>query len=247
MTNLTKRILSSIILGPLFVAAFCFNPEWIWITAMVILYGAIFLEFLALSPSKKYIFFGYFYILISALGFFLIRYYGGFRQVIWALIVIWSCDIFAYVTGKIFGGPKLCPSISPGKTISGLIGGTIIPWTIGYTLISKSSILYWKQDLIEVVSELKWMTLDFKNFIDTGVWGQVILLGLIFSVHAGDLLESWLKRKVGVKDSGNIIPGHGGVLDRMDGFLGFFFVVGFFLLIILSPVFYHVFILKKPI
>lgn len=114
----------------------------------------------------------------------------GFELVLWAFIVTWSADIGAFFTGRTFGGPKLAPTISPNKTISGLIGGLITATLLGGI---------WAQN-----QDLHW------------AW---LLLAPIFAFAAalGDLFESWMKRQAGVKDSGRILPGHGGVFDRLDG------------------------------
>lgn len=140
---------------------------------------------------------GFFYALIPALALLWVRERAGqpvgdkgFALVIWAFIVTWATDIGAFFAGRTFGGPKLAPTISPKKTISGMVGGVIAA-----TLLAG----IWAQ-----ATNLHW------------AW---LLLAPLFSLTAvaGDLFESWLKRKAGVKDSGAIIPGHGGVLDRLDG------------------------------
>ena len=119
----------------------------------------------------------------------------GVYFVMWFLIVIWSTDIGAYVFGRSIGGLKLAPQISPNKTWSGFFGGIISAITV--SVIFK--IFLYPQLIISV-------------FVFACVFISVI--GQI-----GDLFESWCKRKLGVKDTGNIIPGHGGVLDRVDSIL----------------------------
>lgn len=110
-------------------------------------------------------------------------------------VVTWFADIFAYVVGSLFKGPKLWPQISPNKTWSGFIGG-LVAATIGAV----------------AVSELANLRL---------IWPAAALIGLLggLATMAGDLWESILKRRFGVKDSGDIIPGHGGLLDRVDGLM----------------------------
>ncbi|WP_205481772.1 phosphatidate cytidylyltransferase [Sphingomonas arenae] len=141
---------------------------------------------------------GFFYALLPALALLWVReranmpggYDDGFSLVLWAFIVTWAADIGAFFVGRAFGGPKLAPRISPNKTISGLIGGVIAA-----TLLSGMWATY---------RELHWY------------W---LLLAPLFALTAaaGDLFESWMKRQAGVKDAGVLIPGHGGVLDRLDG------------------------------
>jgi phosphatidate cytidylyltransferase len=110
-------------------------------------------------------------------------------------VVTWFADIFAYVVGSIFKGPKLWPQISPNKTWSGFIGG-LVAATLGAV----------------VVAYLAQLRL---------VWPAAALVGFLggLATMAGDLWESVLKRRFGVKDSGDIIPGHGGLLDRVDGLM----------------------------
>lgn len=110
-------------------------------------------------------------------------------------VVTWFADIFAYVTGSLLKGPKLWPQISPNKTWSGFIGG-LVAATIGAVLVA-------------YFAHLKL------------VWPAAALVGLLggLATMAGDLWESMLKRRFGVKDSGDIIPGHGGLLDRVDGLM----------------------------
>jgi len=123
------------------------------------------------------------------------------------MVLVWSSDSWAYVSGKLFGKHKLAPSISPGKTWEGLIGGTILTGLTGYFFV-------------------KYLLEPAGGFIGTdGAHNFTLIKGLILGIAIsifgtmGDLFESSLKRKADVKDSGNILPGHGGMLDRFDAFL----------------------------
>lgn len=109
--------------------------------------------------------------------------------------IIWACDTGAYISGKTIGGKKLCPSISPGKTWAGLIGGVLAGGVVGY--------------LCHIVF----------GIYETSIMGFIIGLSLSLTGQAGDLTISKYKRYVGVKDTGTIIPGHGGILDRIDSIL----------------------------
>lgn len=115
----------------------------------------------------------------------------GFLSVLLIFVLVWSTDTFAYVAGRLVGGPKLWPRISPNKTWSGLAGGVLA-----------SSIA------AAIFAQYNGLPLTF-----LAVSGLV--LGLVAQI--GDLAESALKRHFGVKDASNLIPGHGGFLDRMDG------------------------------
>lgn len=134
------------------------------------------------------------YALVAALSLLLVRERAGqgLDLLLWVFIVVWSTDIGAYVAGRAIGGPKLAPSISPGKTWAGFYGGVAAA-----TLLGGGWALF--TDLSTVV----------------------LLLAPLFSVasQGGDLFESWMKRRAGVKDSGRWLPGHGGVFDRLDGLL----------------------------
>jgi phosphatidate cytidylyltransferase len=118
----------------------------------------------------------------------------GVAAVLMLFAIVWGTDIGAYFVGRRIGGPKLAPSISPGKTRSGAVGGIVIAMA-GAALVGAVT--------------------GFGT-----VAGAALVGGLVSIVsQAGDLFESWLKRVAGVKDSGHIIPGHGGAFDRVDGLL----------------------------
>lgn len=116
----------------------------------------------------------------------------GLIAMIFVFAVVWATDILAYFVGRAIGGPKLAPRISPGKTWSGAIGGALFGVLAGVG-----------------VYMAEFSTFDLR----------IPLLALFLSVSSqiGDLFESFIKRRFGVKDSGRIIPGHGGVMDRVDG------------------------------
>jgi phosphatidate cytidylyltransferase len=116
----------------------------------------------------------------------------GFALALWTLAIVWATDIGAYFAGRAIGGPKLAPTISPNKTWAGLIGGMVAAAIVG-TLIAK-----------------------FGHLPTRAVWIAPLLA---VAAQIGDLVESGMKRHVGVKDSGRILPGHGGLLDRIDGML----------------------------
>lgn len=121
---------------------------------------------------------------------------NGHRWLLTALMVVWAADTGAYFTGRRFGKHKLAPKISPNKTIEGLAGGMLLATVVGVALSLFAG---------ATTAQLPAVAL-------------VALLAALFSV-VGDLFESLLKRHAGVKDSGDLIPGHGGILDRLDGVL----------------------------
>ncbi len=139
---------------------------------------------------------GGFICLIAWAALLLMRIEHGAALTVAMLLILWSADTFAYLAGKRFGRRKLAPSISPGKTVEGLIGGLA-----GAGLVALAAALM----------------LDL-NAEQTAIWLPASIGAALFSV-VGDLYESRLKRHAGVKDSGALLPGHGGVLDRIDGLL----------------------------
>jgi phosphatidate cytidylyltransferase len=115
---------------------------------------------------------------------------NGLVLTLWTMALVWACDSGAFFAGRAIGGPKLAPEISPNKTWAGFIGGIASAAVF-------AGILYW------------FFALPLGLAIATPV--------LAMLAQAGDLYESHLKRRAGVKDSGNLLPGHGGLMDRLDG------------------------------
>jgi phosphatidate cytidylyltransferase len=164
-------------------------------TAILMLWaGSVVQRQIADMPHTFWSIIGVPYIGLSALALMILR--GdpqfGLIAVYWLLFVVWGADTLAYFAGRLFGGPKLLPSISPKKTWAGLIGAIV-----GGILCSA---------LFARVAGL-----------DSLLW--LCSIGAILAIieQAGDFFESALKRSVGVKDSSALIPGHGGMLDRVDG------------------------------
>lgn len=120
---------------------------------------------------------------------------GGRALILWLLVTVWATDIGAYFAGRLIGGPKLAPRVSPNKTWAGLIGAMISAGIVGIAA----------------------------PLVDRAAPGAAVLAvaGAILAVIAqgGDLGESWVKRQFGVKDASHLIPGHGGLFDRVDGLL----------------------------
>jgi phosphatidate cytidylyltransferase len=119
---------------------------------------------------------------------------AGRADVLFLLLVVWAGDIGAYLVGRRLGGPRLAPHISPGKTWSGAVGGLLAAVAAGLLAAHVLS--------------------------DAIIWRVMVVAAVLGIVaQAGDLLESFVKRRLEVKDSGRLIPGHGGLFDRLDGVL----------------------------
>lgn len=129
-----------------------------------------------------------------------------------------AVDVGAYFAGRTFGGPKIAPSISPSKTWAGLAGGTLGAAAVAYLSMSVFGLCY---------NDGPPACFPCFRFD----WSELLIalgLGIVFAIVAqsGDFFESWMKRRAGVKDSGKLIPGHGGLFDRVDGLLTVAFVLG---------------------
>lgn len=169
------------------------GPVIFWVMMMMIIRKAP-EELLELELKKRYkVFIGWF-VLFSAWMFLVkLRAFYGPAAAMYFLVLIWVADIAAYFSGKKFGKEKLAPLISPGKTVQGMYGAIISAMVCSVILA-----LYF----------------DYPFMIATD-FGLLSILTVLVSIY-GDLFFSLAKRKSGVKDSGSILPGHGGVLDRID-------------------------------
>lgn len=157
--------------------------------ALGILAGAAF--FIVIVSQRPPLALGIIYAGLPVLSLILIRHQeNGILYAFWAMALVWVTDIGAYFAGRAIGGAKLAPAISPNKTWAGLIGGMVAAALFG-------------------------ILMHFAYGLALRLTLASPLLAVV--AQAGDLYESWLKRRAGVKDSGNILPGHGGVLDRIDG------------------------------
>lgn len=245
-SNFRQRILSALVLGPLVLAAVYFGRPWlelvvaaavailVWewtrlcqegrfgMSGVILLFAA--LAFLTVasgwsnrtavigtalaggaaafggpllaggrSPGFMLLGFGYIAIPCAALLWLRARPETGLDLVVLTMLATWAADSGAYLVGRAVGGPRLAPRISPKKTWSGFIGGLVVAAAVGgvYAIVRGGD--------------------------PVAVAAVAMILG--FFAAAGDLLESWVKRVFGAKDAGNLLPGHGGLLDRVDGLL----------------------------
>jgi phosphatidate cytidylyltransferase len=188
---------------------------------LALLIVVLFALFLYVKTGKQLLLsFGAFYIGIPLLSMMFIAYFSDLGQgdsnysyvyILWLLFVVWATDIGGYVVGKSVGGPKLAPKISPKKTWSGLLGGMLFSAMVSYLFVL--SMNYYQGS-----------TLSVKFLVVSSVV-------LAFVSQVGDIFESRIKRYLDIKDSSNLIPGHGGIFDRVDGLLFASPVVALFVLL----------------
>lgn len=198
-SELSKRTLTSIII--LIVSIFFLYQGHIFFGIfLIIIFILSFLEWIKLSINKISFFFGIFFLIVSFTSIYLLRSENLFFFIISILISVFS-DIGGYVFGKILKGPKLT-KISPNKTISGMIGSFI------FSLIAVSLYFY--------IDE-KFFQLNNKYFYNFNFLFIVLIISSINQL--GDLIISYFKRKKNINDTGKILPGHGGILDRIDGMI----------------------------
>ena len=203
LSNLQKRVLSSLVLIPPILGALWAGSPYRDIL-LVTLLAACSMEWFTLvrtarPDSRRRLFWfvvGFSYILPAFWGLYTLMQHP---HVLWSvLLCVWASDTGAYFVGRAVKGPKLAPAISPGKTWSGAVGGLLLAMVVGYGFGF-------------ALNGLKSGPLSVGYMIE-GFYIAII-------AQLGDLLESLAKRHLGVKDSGQLIPGHGGILDRLDSLL----------------------------
>jgi phosphatidate cytidylyltransferase len=248
--NLLMRVLAALVLAPL-AMAMAYSGGWLWATLVALASIGLYVEWLMIvglarkarvtasgvaalaiagicliaarldaalivlaiglvavalvSPERRgWTATGFFYAAAAEIAAVLVRLdsNNGFVALVFVLLVVWVTDIGGYFAGRGIGGPKLWPRVSPKKTLAGAIGGFVA----------------------SLVVAVGFAALGF------GRTGVLLLLAALFSTvsQLGDLFESAVKRRFGVKDSSQLIPGHGGLLDRLDGFVAAIVVAAIF-------------------
>ena len=210
VSELTKRFLSSIFLIPLTFFVIL-KGSWIFNFFILLCLLLSIYEWNMMTKFKKYNFLGIIFLFFSFLTVYLIRNSNSESSLFIFLYIIFICistDIGGYVFGKLFKGPKLT-KYSPNKTIAGSVGGYLFSLFI--------SILYFK-----------YLNIINLNFIEFYYIEILVTLFLSTISQIGDIIVSFFKRLANVKDTGRLIPGHGGILDRIDGMIfsfPFFFIL----------------------
>jgi phosphatidate cytidylyltransferase len=199
-----ERLALRVVVGAVALAAaayvaspFVFRASIVGSTGLVVA-GALAVAWIASSEARVWAGLGTLYAGALVVSVCLLRASPahGFAVILWLFAVVWGADVLAYFGGRMIGGPKLWPRVSPGKTWSGALIGAAGGAVLGLLLSP-------------------WASGSASRFVD------LLLIGLATAVvsELGDLFESALKRRYGVKDSSKLIPGHGGVMDRLDAFV----------------------------
>ncbi len=206
--TLTLRLLSALVLIPVFIGV-TVAGDWIFAGAIALCIAIAFSEWINITkhiPINPFIkmaviLLGALYLGGSYLEMIFLRLEtNGVYWVIVFMMCVWASDSVAYAFGKNFGGPKMTPTVSPNKTWSGYAGALLGPMIVLFLCVHIFNPYYLNANLSMIVTLLSGALI--------GVCGQ-----------SGDLLISLMKRKAGLKDTGSIIPGHGGILDRIDAML----------------------------
>jgi phosphatidate cytidylyltransferase len=202
-SNLRLRVLSSAVLAPLalaitYVGGWVFALFWTIVAAIVLWEWAKLVTAAGLRGFSliDWLAGGFAYAALLLLAPLLLRRDPalGLTAVLFVFAIVWATDIAAYFAGRAIGGPKLWPAVSPKKTWSGALGGTLGGLAAGL------------------------LVAEFAGLVVAPML-VIVALGLSVLAQGGDLLESAIKRRLGAKDSSQLIPGHGGLMDRLDGFL----------------------------
>ena len=216
-SDLVVRLGSAVVMA-LIAGTALWMGGFVWTGFVILIAGLVLWEWNRLvrgsdaSPLGEvlWLFFGAIYVCGAALAMIQVR--ASLDALAVALIYILpivAVDVGAYFAGRAFGGPKIAPTLSPSKTWAGLGGGALAA------------------SLVAIILLLTGFRPEMLGSANAMAIGLAVLAGFVIAVvaQAGDFFESWMKRRAGVKDSSNLIPGHGGVFDRVDGFLAVFFLI----------------------
>lgn len=195
----------AIAIGALWLGGLVFQVLCVAVAGLVLLEWWRLVERFAMTTGAKarWIIAGLIYVAVASLFLADLRRSQGFEGTLTVLSMIWATDIGAYIVGRSVGGRKIAPAISPSKTWAGLFGGMGAAGAVGIFAAS--------QTLTSVPMEML-------------IGGAIAGFAIAIVAQAGDFFQSWMKRRADVKDSGTLLPGHGGVFDRVDGLIAVMFV-----------------------
>lgn len=201
LTNFQKRVVSALVMGAIGVGCILAGGQFFF-TLLAVLCGFCLYEVWKFPLDKPWKAAALVYVLVGFSGAYSMHQNFGVSVFLFIAAIVVLTDVGGYFAGKLIGGPKMAPDISPGKTWAGCAGG------IALSLIAV---------LIPVA-------MNGAYFIGSNAMWVLLIVAVMLSIvtQTGDLFESWLKRKAGIKDSSNLIPGHGGFFDRLDGWIAAF-------------------------
>ena len=213
--DLQKRILSSIIIIPLSLF-FIIKGSFFFIFFLSMVFFVTIYEWLKMSKSISIKTFGIIFLFFSFYLAYLLRTEQGYKIFLFVILISILTDIGGYIFGKVFKGPKLT-KISPKKTYSGAIGGFVL------SIIGSLIFIEYMGDLKTLLEYLNYRTIDPEDIHSSSLdFDLFILIFILISSlisQLGDLTISYFKRIAKIKDTGKILPGHGGLLDRVDGII----------------------------
>jgi phosphatidate cytidylyltransferase len=196
LRNLLMRVVTAAVMIPVAIGI-AYAGGWLWAGLVTLISIGLFVEWRSIVGAHRYgwIALGVVYAAAALTASVAVRFdqVWGFTALMFVLLIVWVTDIGGYFAGRGIGGPKLWPRVSPKKTWAGAIGGMVLSLVVGGTFAA-----YGYGKLLPLL---------------------VLATVLTIVSQLGDLFESAVKRKFGVKDSSQIIPGHGGLLDRLDGYV----------------------------
>ena len=214
--EIVKRILSSLVILPLSLF-FIIQDSILFLFFLFVVFFVTIYEWYQMTKSKSYLNYGIIFLLISFYSAYMLRNYeNGLTIFLFIILICISTDIGGYLFGKIFKGPKIT-KISPNKTYSGVVGSFLLS-IISYSIfVDNLSYFNFNKNIIFTVNNFDYIF--------------IILISAISQI--GDLTISFFKRKSKIKNTGKLLPGHGGILDRIDGIV-FVFPILYFLILLFN-------------
>ena len=214
--EIVKRILSSLVILPLSLF-FIIQDSILFLFFLFVVFFVTIYEWYQMTKSKSYLNYGIIFLLISFYSAYMLRNYeNGLTIFLLIILICISTDIGGYLFGKLFKGPKLT-KISPNKTYSGVVGSFLLS-IISYSIF---------------VEYLSYFNLNKNIVFSVNILDYIFIILISAISQIGDLTISYFKRKSNIKNTGKLLPGHGGILDRIDGIV-FVFPILYFLILLFN-------------